>query len=154
MTVTTLRCTRGLRLGLAVGVAAFSLAATALAVVPKKGAELYGGTSLPGTDDYIFMKVAPSGTVLSMSLPAVQNIAPPRLTKIRISGTGHFSVTRSVTGSSSEHGASADWTIKVTGRFTAPTKATGTFSAKGIVHRAGDTRISSGVQTFKLKFYK
>jgi hypothetical protein len=139
---------------LAAVVAAITLVSTALAVQPKKGGvELFGTTPMPGSEDYMFMKVAPSGTKLSLQLPALNFVGPPRLKNVKVSDAGRFSVTRELTQSGGYH-AATEWTLKVSGTFTAPTKAKGTFSMKEIDPRGSGGTHKSGKQTFKLKFYK
>jgi hypothetical protein len=123
-------------------------ASVALAAQPKDGVSIYGKTSYRG--GLIFLKVAPSGTkVAYVQLPAVQSIGPPKAKNFKVSTTGKFSGTRTGRGTVSKGGSFADWTLKVSGKFTTPTKAKGTFSAVGIVTRGGtETTIRTGKQTF------
>lgn len=124
-------------------------ASVALAAHPKDGATLYGKTSY--REGLIFLKVAPSGTKLAyVQLPSVESIGPPKMKGFKVSSKGKFSGTRSVSGPTSKGGSHADWTLKVSGKFTAPTKAKGTFSAVAVVTRGDtETTIRSGKQTFK-----
>ena len=126
-------------------------ASVALAAQPKDGVSLYGKTSY--RDGYIFVKVAPSGTkVAYVQLPSIESIGPPKAKGFKVSAAGAFSGTRRVSGTVSKGGSSAEWTLTVSGKFTTPTKAKGTFKAVGIVTR-GDTvtTIRSGKQTFTAK---
>ena len=134
--------------------AATALVATALAVAPKKGVELAGETSFPGPER-IFLKVSSSGKTLNMSIPSIDGAIPPRIKNVKISDTGKFSATREPSTSGGFHG-DRQWKIKISGRFTAATKAQGTFSAEAADDRGenGSTYSSHGKQTFSLKFYK
>jgi hypothetical protein len=129
-----------------------AMAATAPAATPKPGVSIYGTTSWKGGDDpvsYVVLTVARSGQKLShMEIPSVCGIRAPRLRNFPISASGHFSGTRTPT--SSAHGTTFHWTIKVTGTFTARAKAKGTFSAtlKGSpMGKANDCH--TGRQTWK-----
>ena len=133
--------------------AAISLVSTALAVPPKKGVTLVGKTSMPG-EGRMGIKVASSGTKLSVQLPPLNFVGSPRLKNVKVSDAGKFSVTRELTQSGGYY-AATEWTLTVRGTFTAPTKAKGTFSMKKIdPDRGGGAIDKSGKQTFKLKFYR
>ena len=75
---------------------------------------------------------------------------------LKVSSTGKFSGTRTISGTTSKYGSTAKWTLKISGKFTTPTKAQGTFTGGGDRHarRPEPTTIRSGKQTFKLKFYR
>jgi hypothetical protein len=121
-------------------------ASVAPAVPPKKGVKIYGKTSCPTYKDEssIFLTVAPSGKKVSVTVPSCSAaLTPP--TKYPVSAAGRFSGTRKADFSKTSH-----WTIKVSGRFTTPTKARGTFSAVGVIDRGGmEDTVRSGKQTFK-----
>jgi hypothetical protein len=124
-------------------------ASVALAVQPKDGVSLYGKSSYRG--GLVFLKVAPTGTkVAYVQLPAINSIGPPKAKGFAVSAAGKFSGTRRVSGTVSKNGSSAQWTITVSGKFTTPTQAEGTFKAVAIVTRGETvTTIRSGPQTFK-----
>jgi ribosomal protein S3 len=123
-------------------------ASVALAAQPKHGLSVYGKTSY--RDGYVFVDVARSDAKVSVQLPAIESIFPPKAKGLKVSATGKFSGTRTGRGSVSKHGSYADWTLKISGKFTTPTKAKGTFTAVGIVNHGGTkTTIRSGKQTFK-----
>jgi hypothetical protein len=134
--------------------AAAALVATApaaFAVIPKGGVELYGHSSLQTKKEWMFMTVSPSGERLSVFIGVIDNVVPPRIKRVKISDAGRFSATREVVSSSG-----TEWTIKIKGKFTARTKAEGTFSAVGVTHRGGGSQpvSSHGTQTFKVHFFK
>jgi hypothetical protein len=133
-------------------VAATSLVSTALAVQPKPRVYLTGKTSMPHS--LMTVKVFPSGKQLSVQLPNLSGVSSPQLKNVKVSDTGRFSVTRKLDQSGGNY-AATKWTLTVSGTFTAPTKANGTFSMTKIDpdRGGGDTR-KSGRQTFKLTFYK
>ena len=135
----------------ATAAAALMTAPAALAVTPKGGVELYGHTSLQTKKEWMFMTVSPSGERLSVFIGVIDNVIPPRLKNVKISDAGKFSATREVISSSG-----TEWTIKIRGKFTAPTRAKGTFSAEGVTHRGGGSQPASshGTQTFKVHFFK
>ena len=102
----------------------------------------------------MFLKVSSSGTKLSsVQLPSVNSTGPPAMKNLKVSSTGKFSGTRTISGTTSKYGSTAKWTLKISGKFTTPTKAQGTFTAVGIITRGDSepTTIRSGKQTFKLK---
>ncbi len=136
------------------GLAAIPLVSTALAVPPQKGGlELVGKTSMPREGD-MHMKVAPSGTKVSVQLPPLDFVSSPRLKNVKVSEAGKFSVTRELKQSGGYY-AATEWTLTVNGTFTAPTEAKGTLSMKMIdPERGGGAIHKSGKQTFKLKFYR
>lgn len=124
-------------------------AASALAAQPRPGVSLYGPTSWKGSGDpvsYVFLKVSKSGKrVATFAPPSVCGVIPHRPAKnFPISSSGKFSGTRKLT--SNAHGATFDWTVKITGEFTARTKAKGTFSASVSGAR---TTCRTGKQTWK-----
>ena len=145
------RATVGLA-GVAV-LAAIPLVSTALAVPPKGGVTLYGKTSMQG-EGRMGITVAPSGTKLSVQLPPLDFVSSPRLKNVKVSDAGRFSVTRELKQSGGNY-AATEWTLTVSGTFTAATEAKGTFSMKMIdPERGGGAIHKSGKQTFKLKkFY-
>ena len=133
-------------------VAAITLVSTALAVQPKKGVVLAGKTSMQDTETRMVIKVSSSGKKLNIQFPSLSFVTPPQLKKVKVSAAGKFSVTRQLDQTGGNY-AATEWNLKVSGKFTAPTKAKGTFSMKEFDPRGNGTR-QSGKQTFKVKFYK
>ena len=137
---------------LAAVIAAITLVSTALAVHPKKGVTLAGKTSMPNTDTRMVVKVSSSGKKVNIQFPSLSHVSPPQLKNVKVSDAGKFSVTRQLDQTGGYY-AATEWNLKVSGKFTAPTKAKGTFSMKEFDPRGNGTR-KSGKQTFKVKLYK
>jgi hypothetical protein len=92
---------------------------------------------------------------MNVQLPLLSCVGPPALKNVKISDGGKFSVTRSGLKNTGGYYAPTVWTLKISGTFTAPTKAKGTFSMTELdPGRGGGAVTKSGKQTFRLKFYK
>src|SRR4051812_20322443 len=107
-----------------------AFAGVAMAAQPRPGVNLHGKTSWTGGNDpvsYVFLQVSSSGKrVASMNVPAACGLTPPAVRRFAISSTGSFSGKRVLRDSG--HGGDVTYTIRISGRFTAPTKAHGTYS--------------------------
>lgn len=83
-----------------------------------------------------------------MNVPAACGLTPPPVRRFAISSAGRFSGKRVVT--SSGHGGEVTYTVRIAGRFTAPTRAHGTYSLS-FTYSDGNTdrHCRTGKQTWK-----
>lgn len=128
-----------------------AFAGIAWAAHPRPGVNLYGKTSWKGGNDpvsYVFLQVSPSGKRLaSMNVPAVCGLTPPAVRRFAISSAGKFSGKRTVHDSG--HGGDVTYKIEISGRFSAPTKAHGTYSLSfTFASPEGDEHCHTGTQTW------